>query len=102
MDVIVLVFVGVMCMYQGVVTFHAKERNRVFTKLPIEVVDVKQYNHFCGGLIIGFGVVAEITIFFVCTTQGLLSIAFTLLIIVEAFLTVAIYRKVEKKMLKKR
>lgn len=101
MDMIVLVFVGAMCLYQGVVIFHAKERTTVFNRRPIEVEDVKQYNQFCGGLVIGFGVAAEITILFVCATKGLLSIALTMLVIAEAFLTVFLYNKMEKKMLKK-
>ena len=102
MGMIVLVFVGGMCVYVGVNILNATERNRVFNKRPIEVVDVKKYNRFCGTLVLGFGAVAEVTIYFLITTTGWLSSLFSVLLIVEAILVSLIYSKGEKKMLKKR
>lgn len=102
MDMILLVFVGVMCLWVGMNILTSEERNKVFNKRPIEVVDVKKYNQFCGWLVIGFGVVAEITLYCMCKADGLLSGLFTIILIAESFLVVVIYSKVEFKMLKKR
>ena len=51
---------------------------------------------------IGFGVVAELTMLCAYALGGLLSIVFTLFLIVEAHIVMKIYSKGEKKMLKKR
>lgn len=102
MDTILLVFVGVLCLWVGMKTLTSEERNTVFNKRPIEVVDVKKYNQFCGWLVIGFGVAAEITIYGMCRAEGWLSGLFTIILIAEALLVVVIYSKVEFKMLKKR
>lgn len=101
-DGILFVFVGVMCLYVGIKTISSSERNKVFNKRPIDVVDVKKYNLFCGGLIIGFGVVAEITIGAMIMTTGIVSTLCTLGVIVEAMLVVYIYNKFELRFLKKR
>ncbi len=102
MDMILLVFVGAMCLWVGMKILNSEERNTVFNKRPIEVVDVKKYNKFCGWLVIGFGVAAEVTIYFMCSVEGWISGIFTILLIAEALLVVVIYNKVEFKMLKKR
>lgn len=102
LDGILFVFVGVMCLYVAIKTFSATERNRVFNKRPIDVVDVKKYNQFCGGLILGFGVVAEITIVFMTMTSGIISSLCTIGVILEAMLVVFIYNKFELRFLKKR
>jgi len=102
MDTILLVFVGIMCLWVGMKILSSEERNTVFNKRPIEVVDVKKYNQFCGWLVIGFGIAAEITLYCMCRTDGLLSGLFTVILIAEALLVVVIYSKVEFKMLKKR
>lgn len=102
MDVVLFVFVGMMCLMLGVRVFCAEERNKIFNKRPIEVTDVKKYNQLCGALIIGFGVAAEITIFFMVYTEGLVSTLCTLGIIAEAVIAMVIYQQIEKKMLKKR
>lgn len=102
MDVILYVAVGFMCVNVGVNILRSQDRNTVFNKRPIEVVDVKKYNRLCGILVLGFGAVAEITMFFMCNTTGWTSALFTLLIAVEAFLVAAIYGLIEKKLLKKR
>ena len=102
LDGIIFVFVGVMCLYVAIKTISSPERNKVFNKRPIDVVDVKKYNRFCGGLILGFGVVAEITLFFMITTTGVVGALCTLGIIVEAILVVFIYNKFELRFLKKR
>lgn len=102
MDVVILVFVGVMCAYAAVSILNSKERNRIFNSRPIEVEDVKKYNRFCGFLVIGFGVVAEITIFIAVAFGGIVSMICTVAIVVEAFIVMKIYSKNEVKMLKKR
>lgn len=102
MNTIVLTFVAVMCIYVAMKIFSSEERNTVFNKRPIEVVDVKKYNKFCGTLVLVFGAVAEITIYFMCVTEGVVSALLTLLVIAEALTVMVIYNKVEFKMLKKR
>ena len=78
-----------------------EEQSKVFTRYPIRVTDVKKYNQFCGKLMIGFGVAAELTLFAMSSSNGWVSVSFTLLIFVEAFILMRIYRKGEKKFLKK-
>ena len=102
MDGILFIFVGVMCLYVAIKTISSPERNKVFNKRPIDVVDVKKYNQFCGALIIGFGVVAEITIVAMTLTTGIISTLCTVGVIVEAMLVVYIYQKFELRFLKKR
>lgn len=97
MESMLFVFIGAMCLMLGVRVFWAEEQNKVFTKQMLQLNDVKQYNKLCGGLIIGFGVAADITIYYMVTSEGLLSTLFTLVIIVEAILTMVIYRFIEKK-----
>ena len=99
---ILLVFVAVLCLYVGMRVLSSTERNKVFNKRPIEVIDVKKYNTACGILVIGFGVVAEVTLFFMINTTGWVSSLLTLLLIPEAYLVVVIYNKIERKMLKPR
>lgn len=102
MNVILLLFIGGMCMYVGGKILSSDERNKVFNKYPIQVEDVKKYNRFCAALVIGFGVVAEITMFIASVSNGLVSFLLTLLLLVEAVIVMKIYNKGEKKMLKKR
>lgn len=102
LDGIIIVFIGIMCLYVSIKTISSPERNKVFNKRPIDVVDVKKYNLFCGGLILGFGVVAEITIAAMILTKGIVSTLCTVGVIVEAMLVVYIYNKFELKFLKKR
>ena len=101
-DGVVIVFVGVMCLYVAIKTVSSPERNKVFNKRPIDVVDVKKYNQFCGGLILGFGMVAELTIVAMTMTTGIVSALCTVGVIVEAILVVYIYNKFELRFLKKR
>lgn len=102
MNTVFFAFVTIMCLYVGVKILSSEERNTVFNKRPIEVVDVKKYNRFCGWLTIGFGAVADLTILLMSSTNMWISVLGTLLLIVEAFAVVKIYEKVEFKMLKKR
>ena len=41
MDIILLAFVAIMCFSTGAKILSSEERNKVFNKRPIEVVDVK-------------------------------------------------------------
>lgn len=102
MATILFVFVGVICLMLGVRTFCAQERNKVFNKRPIQVTDVKKYNRLCGALIIGFGIAAEITIYFMVTTQGIVSSLCTLGIVAEAVIVMVLYQAIERKLLKRR
>lgn len=101
LEIIIFLFVGFLCFSQGIKVYQMEELNKVFTKYPIRVTDVKKYNQFCGKLMIGFGVAAELTLFAMSSSRGWVSLSFTALIIVEAIVIVKIYRKGEKKFLKK-
>lgn len=98
MDTIILVFVGVMCLMLGIRVYNAEEQNKIFTKYPLKVADVKKYNHACGSLIIAFGVIAEITLFLMVCSEGIMSTVYTIGVIVEAILVMVIYRQIEKRM----
>lgn len=102
MNLILMTFIGVMCLYVGIKILSSEERNKVYNKRPIEVVDVKKYNQFCGWLTIGFGVAADLTILLLGDQSGWLNLLCTVLLVVEAIAVVKIYVKVEFKMLKKR
>ena len=102
MDVVLFTAVGVMYLSVGINILRSPGRNTVFNKRSIEVVDVKKYNRLCSVLVFSFGIIAEITMIFMCNTTGWISAVFTLLIIVEAFLMMMIYSAIEKKLLKKR
>lgn len=97
MDFILLLFVAFLCTWQGVKEYNSEEQSKVFTKYPIKVNDVKAYNHFCGKLILIFGVVAEITMIAMTMVEGWVSIIFIVLILAEAYRLMVIYRKGEKK-----
>lgn len=102
MDLILLLFIGGTCAYVGAKILSSDERNKVFNKFTIQVEDVKKYNKFCAKLVFGFGAVAVLTMFFTYLFGGWVSLVGTLLLIVEAYITMKIYNKGEKKMLKKR
>lgn len=102
METILFIFVGLGCLMLGTKVIGAEQRNKIFNKRPIEVTDVKMYNRLCGALIIGFGVVAEITLYFMVYTEGIVSTLCTMGIIVEAVLVMIVYNMIEKKMLKRR
>ena len=101
LDVIIFLVVGFLCFSQGIKTYQMEEQNKVFSKYPIRVTDVKKYNQFCGKLMIGFGVVAELTLIAMTSFDGWISTVFALSIIVEAVILMKIYRNGEKKFIKK-
>ncbi len=103
MDFILYAAVAYMCLSVGIGIFHSQGRNKVFNKRPIEVTDVKAYNRACGILVFGFGIAAEVTMFFMCNTTGWVSALITLALLGEAGIVVLIYNFViEKKYLKMR
>lgn len=102
MNMMLHLFVAITCIWAAMKIFCDEERNTVFNKRPIEVVDVKKYNQLCGYLVIGFGVAAEVTIYGMYHFSGWYSVIFTVLLIAESVLVVVIYNKIECKMLKKR
>lgn len=99
MEGMVFVFVGCLCLFLGLRVYNAEERCTVFNKRHITVKDVQKYNHFCGSLILGFGLVAECTLYFTFGTSGIASTLVTLFIIVEAIVLMVIYNKMEPKFL---
>ena len=101
METILFVFIGMMCLMLGMRVYCAEDQNKVFTKVLLKVTDVKKYNQACGVLIIGFGVVAEITLYFMVALDGIASTLCTLGIIIEALITMVIYRQIEKRLIKK-
>lgn len=99
---LIIVFVGVMCVYVAVKIFTATERTEVFNRRPIEVTDVKQYNRFCGRLVVGFGVAAELTLTVGILFGGAVSLICIALMLLEAYIVLRIYGKNEIRMIKKR
>lgn len=102
MDYILFLFIGGLCAYVASKIMSSEERNKVFNKFPIQVEDVKKYNKFCALLVIGFGVAAEATMIAGHAAGGIFSLLSTVLLILEAYATMKIYSRGEKKMLKKR
>jgi len=100
MDIILFVVVGGICFYQGYTAYTSEKQNHIFTKLNLPLKDVKEYNHFCGKLIYGFGIVAMITFAVIASTDGLISILCMLLLLLEAYVLLRIYSKNEIKFIK--
>lgn len=97
MDLIIYIFVIGMCFTQGYNAYTCEKQTKVFNKRELPLKDVKEYNHFCGKLIYGFGVAAMITFGLMMIFSGWVSIICTVLLIVEAYILVKIYSKNEMK-----
>ena len=95
MDIILLVFVMGTCFTQGYNAYNCEKQNKVFNKRNLPLKDVKAYNHFCGKLIYGFGIVASLTMLLMISGNGWVSIAACVLLIVEAVVLVKYYSKKE-------
>lgn len=98
MDIFVLLIVGGICFYQGGKAFSAEDVTKVFRKYPLPVKDVKKYNHFCGVLIIGFGIAAVLTLAGMMLSSGWLRLLLVVLVVVEAIVMSLIYRYGESKL----
>lgn len=101
MDTLFVLFIGMMCLMMGVRVFFAEEQTKVFNKRNLPLTDVRKYNKLCGALILGFGVIAEITIIFMIGSGGTLASFVTIPIIVEVGIVVLIYNQIEKRMIRK-
>ncbi len=101
LEIVLFVVVGFTCLTKGVKTYQMEEQNKVFSKYSLRVTDVKGYNQFCGKLMIGFGVAAIITLFFMTLLEGWIKIALVLMVIAEACVIMKIYRNGEKKFMQK-
>ncbi len=101
LEIILFLVVGYMCFSKGVKTYQMEEQNKVFSRYPLRVTDVKKYNQFCGKLMIGYGVAAVITMFAMTFFEGWINVVLVLSIIVEAYILMIIYRKGEKKFMQK-
>jgi len=97
MDLIIYIFVIGMCFTQGYNAYTSEKQTKVFNKRELPLKDVKEYNHFCGKLIYGFGVAAMITFGLMMIFSGWVSIICTVLLIAEAYILVKIYSKNEMK-----
>ena len=67
----------------------------MFNKRNLPLKDVKEYNHFCGKLIYGFGVAASLTMLMTMLGIGWMRIAGCVLLIIEAFMLLKYYGKKE-------
>lgn len=101
MDTLFMLFLGILCLALGVRVFCAEEQTKVFNKRNLPLTDVKKYNQLCGALIVGFGVVGEITFYFMLLGGGVWASFATIPIIVEAVFVMILYNKIEKKMIRK-
>ena len=88
MDIILLIFVMGTCFTQGYNAYNCEKQNKVFNKRNLPLKDVKEYNHFCGKLIYGFGIAASLTML-------LMVIVGCVLLLIEAFALVKYYSKKE-------
>lgn len=97
MDIVIFAFIVCICFGQGAKVYNSEEQNKIFSRYPIRVKDVKQYNHQCGMLIMGFGFVAAATFLVMMLFEGWISLLLMGVIIVEAFVTMRLYKLIEKK-----
>ena len=99
---IITVFVAIVCIYTAAKIMSVDERTTVFNKKKIQVKDVKKYNKACAGLVLGFGVAAEIPLVVMgwFGAKIWLSVAMVVLLIVEAVVVTKIYAKIEKNLIK--
>ena len=100
MDIILFVVVGGICFYQGYNAYTCEKQNHVFNKRNLPLKDVTEYNHFCGKLIYGFGVIAMITFALMSITSGWVSIIIGVLLLVECYVLLRIYTKNEIKFIR--
>lgn len=91
------VVVGIICLTLGVRVYHSPDQNKIFTKLNLRLKNPTKYNHVCGILIVAFGIAAAATMFFGSFLTGVASALCTLGVVLEAALTVSLYRYFEKK-----
>lgn len=95
MEFILLIFVMGTCFTQGYNAYNCEKQNKVFNKRNLPLKDVKEYNHFCGKLIYGFGVAASLTMLMTMLGIGWMRIAGCVLLIIEAFMLLKYYGKKE-------
>ena len=92
-----LILFGVLCIGIGIWVYGSEKQNKIFSKYPIVVRDVREYNRFCGKLLIVFGIVAELTMLAMVFTRGIVSLVFVVILLAEAIVATRIYVKNEKK-----
>ncbi len=95
LELIFIIFVGGYCFNLGHKTYNEEKQNKVFCKRNLPLKDVKEYNHFCGKLIMGFAFAALFTMALMIAFQGWMSIVSCVLLIVESIAVVKIYAKKE-------
>lgn len=94
---VLYVAIGFICVMAGMRVFCAEGQNMVFNKQKLPLKDVKAYNHACAMLIWGFGVAAEITVYFCINDEGIWGNLMPLYFILEAIVLMQIYAHIEKK-----
>lgn len=101
MDFIMFLIIGGVCFTQGYNAYNCEEQTKVFTKIKLPLKDVKEYNHFCGKLIYGYGIVALFLFFMMMVTTGWVDLIWIVLFLAEAYAMVKIYSKNELKFIRK-
>lgn len=97
MDVFFYVLIGGICFVQGYNAYTCEKQTKLFNKRNLPLKDVKEYNHFCGKLVYGFGVAAVLTMILVPLIPYVGSILCTVVLIIEAYALTKIYSKNELK-----
>jgi len=98
MDIIIYVFAVGLCFTQGYNAYTCEKQTKIFNKRDLPLKDVKEYNHFCGKLIYGFGFAAMITFgMMVISSSAIIAILGPILLIAEAVALIKIYSKNEIK-----
>ena len=95
MDLILLIFIMGVCFTQGFNAYTCEKQNKVFTKRNLPLKDVKAYNHFCGKLLYGFGIVLSLTMLLMIVSSGWIKIVPGALMILESMVLVKYYSKKE-------
>ena len=95
MEAIILIVVMGICFTQGYNAYNCEKQNKVFNKRNLPLKDVKEYNHFCGKLIYGFGIAASLTMILMMSGNGWMGLIGCVLLIAESILLVKYYSKKE-------
>ena len=101
MEKLLMIFITALCVSLGIRVFQTPGQAMVFTRSMLPLKDVKKYNYWCGGLIIGFGIVADAIILLFLSLGELWSYFLPIGIIAEAVLLMFLYSRVEKSMIRK-
>ena len=95
MNIIIMIILVGICFNQGYNAYNCEHQNKVFNKSNLPLKDVKEYNHFCGKLMYGFGLTIAVTMFLMVSGNSWVSLVGCVLVIIESVVMIKYYRKKE-------